>query len=150
MKKVIKTLKNAFFYTTAIFTAVICFFILVYLLIEGGDKGLNLAVPKCTLLFAGISGVCIAIVGAFSKIPAIFRYVIDFVLSYGALFVWFKMLSAGIETILPSHFFMFSTVYAVIFTVIACFAALMTKLSGENKKNEKNDGEYDEVFSETK
>lgn len=135
MKKVIETLKNAFFYATAIFTAVICVFMLVFLMAQNGEEAnLNLSVPKCTLVFAAISGVCIAVVGAFSKIPAIFRYLIDFALSYAALFLWFKMLSSSSSGILPSHFFMISTVYAVIFAVVVCFAALMSKLAKGKKE----------------
>ena len=150
MKKVIETLKNAFFYTTAIFTAITCIFMLVFLMAQNGEAAnMNLIVPKCSLIFAAISGVCIAVVGAFSKIPAIFRYIIDFALSYAALFLWFKMLSAGMPSILPSHFFMISTVYAVIFAVVACFVAVMTRLlKGKNSVKAKE--EYEEVYSEVK
>ncbi len=146
MKKVIGTVKNAFFYTTAIFTAVICIFMLVFLSQGMGEKRLmDVGVLECSLIFAAISGVCIAVVGMFEKLPAIFRYIIDFILSYAAFFLWFRMLAANASNILPSHFFMLSTVYVVVFAVIACFAALLKKLSGEKKKS----AEYEGVFTET-
>ena len=145
MKKIIGAIKNAFFNTTAIFTAVICVFMLVFLSQGMEEKRLlDVRVLECSLVFAAISGVCIAVVGIFQKLPAIFRYIIDFVLSYAAFFLWFKMLSASAANILPSHFFMLSTAYVVIFAVVACFAALMNKLSSGKKP-----AEYDGIFADT-
>lgn len=144
MKKVIGTLKNAFFYTTAIFTAVILLFMLVFLAQGMEEKRLmDVGVLECSLVFAAISGVCIAVVGVFEKLPLIFRYIINFILSYAAFFLWFKMLTSAVANILPSHFFVLSTVYAVIFAVVACFAALMKRLAGGKKKS----AEYEDVFT---
>ena len=145
MKKFIETVKKAFFYTTAIFTAVICVFMLVFLFQGMEEKRLmDIGVLECSLVFAAISGACIAVVGIFQKLPAIFRYIIDFVLSYAAFFLWFKMLAASAANILPSHFFMLSTVYAVVFAVAACFAALISKLSSGKKT-----AEYEGMLEDT-
>lgn len=135
MKTIIETAKKAFFYTTAIFTAVICIFMLVFLAQgTGGNQGLNAQVFKSSIIFAAISGVCIAVVGVFEKLPAIFRYIIDFILSYAAFFLWFRMLASKGSNILPSHFFTLSTVYVVIFAAVACFAALMNRLLAVKKE----------------
>ena len=151
MKKVIDILKNAFFYTTAIFTAVTSVFMLVFMMQEMENMHwIDIGVLNCTLVFAAISGVCIAAVGAFKKLPAIFRYIIDFVLSYAALFLWFKMLASTASNVLPSHFFVISTVYAVIFALVALFAALFGRLSAENKNGETENKEYEGVFSDVK
>lgn len=151
MKTALNTLIKAVIYMVAIFILTGGIFLLVYKLNADAnvDTYVNVHVPvilKSTAIFAAISGVCFAVVGIFKKLPAIFGYLIDFCLSYGAFCLWYKMLEKA-KTQPTSRFFALSAVFVIIFSIVAGLGALVKYLIAKKKKSAPEQ-KYEKLFSD--
>ena len=147
MKTVLKTVIKAVVYSLFVFALTIGLLMFVYKLNADGETVIKTFIPviiKSTAVFAAISGVCFAIVGLFKRLPAIFGYLIDFCLSYGAFCIWYKMLSSSLAQPM-SRFFAVSTVYVIVFAVVACLRALIKRIF-RSKKKPAADKEYENQF----
>lgn len=94
------------------------------------------------LIFALLTGVIITVTDIIPKIPSAVKYLIKFVLVYGAYWLW---LFDGNSN--ASHILLMSTVYVIVFALIAVlgavFAFIGRKLSAKN-------GEYKKQYSENR
>ena len=145
MKKIIGFVKKVFYTTSAIFFAVSAFLIVIFTSVGemNSDAVFQFSLLTDSMLFAFISGLAVTVFAAVPKI-SYFRYVPDFIFSYGAFYLSFFYLTGRSRQF--SQIFSLSTLFVIVFAAVCALSALLRRLESGKKAPE----EYESIYSEPK
>jgi hypothetical protein len=145
MKCIIDFIKKTFYNTAAIYLLVSGILFVTFFAASDMDSATSGAVnlQLYSMLFSFLCSLVLSVTGIIPKMPSAVKTICDFVLSYAAFYLCFFGLTGNSKNF--TSLFALSTVYIVFFVLCSLLCAVGRRLSAD-----RNDGEYENVYTEEK
>ena len=146
MKKILSVIKKFFTVTFALYTCTSYGMMLLNVATVNGEapqwSGVALLFSHI-LLFSALTGLSQAVICAFDKLNGVISHLLRFIISYGAFYLCFFALGKSVPQ--PINVVVMSTIFTVIYAVVAGAFALASALS---RRTVKDSEEYESVYGQ--